>query len=133
MEAAVYAHRAAEHASAHLPSPFDSDSIPVWNSQGTRIPREQILISQTRRELQSLMSAYVGIVRSDDRLRRANERVRMLLSETENLYNRSPLSVDLCELRNMVLIASRIITAALERRDNVGLHFNIDLPVRTHA
>jgi L-aspartate oxidase len=133
LEAAVYAHRAAVHASAHLPSPFDCDTIPDWNSQGTRIPREQILISQTRRELQSLMSAYVGIVRSDDRLNRAIERVRMLLSETENLYNRSPLSVELCELRNMVLLASRIIDAALQRRENVGLHFNIDLPVRTHA
>ncbi|MFM9008145.1 MAG: L-aspartate oxidase [Bacteroidota bacterium] len=133
LEAAVYAHRAALHAAAHFPRAIDVDVIPDWNSQGTCTPREQILISQTRRELQSLMSAYVGIVRSDDRLNRANERVRMLLSETEKLYSRSPLSVELCELRNMVLLADRIITAALNRRENVGLHFNIDLPVNSNA
>ncbi|MFM1744561.1 MAG: L-aspartate oxidase [Bacteroidota bacterium] len=126
LEALVFANRAAMHV-LNLPADgFGSVEIPDWDAEGTVEPPEQILISQTRRELQSLMSVYVGIVRSDLRLKRADERLKLLNLETEALYKRSPVSPALCELRNMINVAYLVIHAAMNRHENRGLHYNID-------
>lgn len=126
LEALVFANRAAMYV-LNLPTDgFGSVEIPEWNAEGTVEPPEQILITQNRRELQSLMSGYVGIVRSDVRLKRAHERLKLLHIETEALYKRSPVSPPLCELRNMINVAYLVIGAAMERRENRGLHYNID-------
>ena len=128
MEAVVFAHRAARHASLSLPESEIKEGIPPWNDEGTSLPEEMILITQSTRELQQIMSNYVGIVRSNLRLKRALDRLEILYRETENLYNRSTVSVKLCELRNAINVAYLIIRQAQERRESRGLHYNLDYP-----
>jgi len=128
IEAVVFAHRAARHASLSLPESELKNGIPDWNDEGTSLTEEMILITQSTKELQQIMSNYVGIVRSKLRLKRALDRLEILYQETENLYARSTVSVKLCELRNAINVAYLIIRQAQERRESRGLHYNIDYP-----
>jgi L-aspartate oxidase len=74
------------------------------------------------------MSNYVGIVRSDLRLERAQRRTRLLYEETEDFYRRSTVSSGLCELRNMIAVAYLIVKSARMRRESRGLHYTLDHP-----
>jgi L-aspartate oxidase len=76
------------------------------------------------------MTSYVGIVRSNRRLERAATRLEVISRETEELYKKSKLSRLLCELRNLANVAHLVILAARNRKESVGLHFNIDYPPR---
>ena len=87
-----------------------------------------ILITQSLKELQQIMSDYVGIVRTDVRLERAMKRLDLLFSETEALYRSTKVSPQLCELRNMITVAYLIVKCAELRHESRGLHFNTDYP-----
>ena len=89
---------------------------------------EQVLISQDMKEVGQVMSTYVGIVRSDLRLRRAWERLDLLYEETEDLFKRVRPTKDICELRNMINVGYLITRQALERKESRGLHYTIDYP-----
>jgi len=128
LEAVVFANRAARHASLSLEESEIKNGVPDWDDEGTSLPEEMILITQSTKELQQIMSNYVGIVRSNLRLKRALDRLEIIYRETENLYNRSTVSVKLCELRNAVNVAYLIIRQAQERRESRGLHYNLDYP-----
>ena len=126
----VYAHNAAMDAIAKLQnSKFENRNaeIPDWNAEGMVLNEEMVLITQTKKELQEIMSNYVGIVRSDLRLQRAFDRLNLIFRETEDLYNRSVLAEPLAELRNLIACAYLITKQAMARRQNVGLHYSIDL------
>lgn len=84
---------------------------------------EMVLISQSVKEIQQIMSNYVGIVRSELRLQRAFERLGLIYRETEELYNRSVLIPKLCELRNLIANCYLIIRMAKARKESVGLHY----------
>jgi len=127
LEAIVFAHRCfldVEKKLERLTVPRD---IPDWNAEGTIVPREQILITHNRKELRDLMSDYVAIVRSNERLARALRRTRVLFEETERLYQEAVLSPQLCELRNLITIAYLITRDSLDKRENKGTFFNKDL------
>jgi L-aspartate oxidase len=132
LESAVFSHRAALDAIQKLESIEFMEKVPDWNAEGMILNEEMILITQSLKELQSIMSSYVGIVRSNLRLQRALDRLRILYRETENLYNKSILSVKLCELRNMINVAYLIIKMAIDRKESRGLHFSIDYPRDEH-
>jgi L-aspartate oxidase len=102
--------------------------IPEWDAEGTVLNEEMILITQTSRELREIMSNYVGIVRSNLRLKRAMDRLEILYRETEDLYEKSILTVKICELRNMINVAYLIIKMASQRKESRGLHYSIDYP-----
>jgi L-aspartate oxidase len=87
-----------------------------------------ILITQSKKELQSIMSNYVGIVRSNLRLKRAFDRLEIIFKETEDLYNHSLLSEPICELRNMINVAYVVIKSAMRRKESIGLHYNLNYP-----
>ena len=87
-----------------------------------------ILITQSLKELRALMSSYVGIVRSNLRLKRALDRLEIIYRETEELYDRSILTIDICELRNMINVAYLVIKMANKRKESRGLHYSIDYP-----
>jgi L-aspartate oxidase len=87
-----------------------------------------VLITQTLKELQGIMSNYVGIVRSDLRLQRAFDRLELLYRENEDLYEKSILSPELCELRNLINIGYLIIKAAMRRKESRGLHYSLNYP-----
>lgn len=129
LEAMVFAHRAYVHSTSSDVSktsqvPFDA--IPDWNAAGTTAPTEMILITQSLKELKLLMSDYVGIVRNNERLKRANKRLDLLHEETEQLYERTELSPQLCELRNMITVAYLVVKSAELRHESRGLHYNTD-------
>jgi len=126
LEALVFAHRCFEDAIAHVDA-FDFNyKLPDWDGEGTTEPREMILITQSLKELQSLMSDYVGIVRNNVRLQRAMKRLDLLHEETEQLYESSVLSPQLCELRNLITVGYLIVKGAGFRKESRGLHFNTD-------
>ncbi len=126
IEAIVIAHRAVQHASSLIKKIKHKENIPDWNDEGTTHPKEMILITQNFKELQQMMMNYVGIVRTNDRLTRAFDRLKILYNETEALYKKTKISPQLCELRNAINVAYLIIRAASERKQNIGLHYNLD-------
>ena len=129
LEAMVFAHRCFMDTVARLEKTIpETPSLPDWNAAGTTHPREMILITQSLKELQLVMSDYVGIVRNDIRLQRATRRLDLLWQETEELYQTSTLSPQLLELRNMITIGYLIVKAAGFRKESRGLHFNTDYP-----
>ncbi|HLN55858.1 MAG TPA: L-aspartate oxidase [Bacteroidales bacterium] len=130
IEAAVYAHRAAHHAGPRLAELDFEENIPLWDYKGTTHLEEMVLITQSLKELQLIMSNYVGIVRSDIRLERALVRLDILYEETESLFKKSLISQKICELRNLINVGYIIIKMAKNRHESVGLHYSIDYPRR---
>lgn len=131
LEAMVFAHRCYLEAVAKIDSTEFNEDIPDWDARGTMEPKEMILITQSLKELKSVMSDYVGIVRTDERLQRAMRRLDMLHEETEALYERTVVSPQLCELRNMITAAYLIVKAANFRKESRGLHYNTDYPFKS--
>ncbi len=127
-EAVVFADRSAKDSYDKIGQIVFQDSIPTWNYEGTSLTEEMILITQTEKELQQIMTNYVGIVRSNLRLKRAFDRLSLIHKETESLYKRSTLSVKLCELRNSINVSYLIIKMAKKRKESRGLHYTIDYP-----
>ena len=128
IEAVVYADAAAKHAVSVLDRYDFNTEIPEWNDQGTVINEEMVLITQSMKEVNQIMGSYVGIVRSDLRLKRAWVRLDILYEETENLFKRSKASKEICELRNMINVGYLITRQAMERKESRGLHYTIDYP-----
>lgn len=128
IEAVVYADAAAKHAVKVLPDIKIQENIPDWNDEGTSLPEEMVLITQSVREVEQLMSAYVGIVRSNLRLKRALDRLEILYRETEDLFQRSVVTREICELRNIINVGYLIIKQAMTRKESRGLHYTIDYP-----
>ncbi len=126
LEALVMANRTAEHAINEFNKTEICESIPDWNAEGTVMNEEMILIIQSLREVQSIMSNYVGIVRSNLRLKRAFNRLNLIFRETEELYVKSILSPKLCELRNIISVAYLVIKHAMKRTNSIGLHYSLD-------
>jgi L-aspartate oxidase len=137
LEAMVFAHRCyidsveKLNALGTTSSVADEATVPDWNAKGTTEPKEMILITQSFKELQQVMSDYVGIVRNDIRLQRAMKRLDLLWEETEKLYENSSLSPQLLELRNMITVGYLIVKGASFRKESRGLHYNTDYPSKS--
>ena len=112
----VYADAAAKHALNVLDRYDFNEDIPEWNDEGTMNNEERVLITQSMKEVNQIMEAYVGIVRSNTRLIRAWNRLDILYEETERLFKRCKASRELCELRNMINIGYLITRQAMERK-----------------
>ena len=132
IEAVVYADAAAKDSLAHVDLYDWNDQVPEWNDEGTMTNEEKVLITQSVKEVNLIMSNYVGIVRSDLRLHRAWDRLDMLYEETERLFKRVRATRDICELRNMINVGYLITRWALERKECRGLHFTTDYPLHAY-
>jgi L-aspartate oxidase len=128
LEAVVYADVAAKHALSVVDRYDYNTDVPEWNDEGTISTEERILITQSMKEVNQIMEAYVGIVRSNLRLTRAWNRLDTLYEETEALFKRSKASREICELRNMINVGYLITRQAMERKESRGLHYTIDYP-----
>ncbi len=131
LEAMVFAHRCYLDIVERVQSIQIREDIPDWNAKGTAEPKEMILITQSLKELQLVMSDYVGIVRNDVRLQRAMRRLDLLFEETEQLYQSTTVSRQLLELRNMITVGYLIVKGASFRRESRGLHYNTDYPEKS--
>ncbi len=143
LEAIVFAHHAAADAIQKIKedpienyisnNPLAKKNIPNWNAEGTSYPEEMVLLTQSLREVQAIMTNYVGIVRSNIRLQRAFDRLEILYKENEALYLKTTISPILCELRNIINVAYIIIKQARNRKESVGLHYmmaDFDLKIK---
>jgi len=128
LESIVFSHRASIDAISKFNSIDFRTETPDWDAEGMVLNEEMILITQSLKDLQAIMSSYVGIVRSNLRLKRALDRLEILYRETEELYDKSILTVKLCELRNMINVAYLVIKMAQQRKESRGLHYSLDYP-----
>ncbi|WP_298237679.1 L-aspartate oxidase [uncultured Algibacter sp.] len=125
LEALVYAHNIFKYLSTHDCEAIEID-IPNWNDDGTSIAKEHVLIQHNLRQLQALMRDYVGIVRSNNRLKKAIKHLDLIYNEIEDFYKKSKITTPLCELRNMINVAHLIISQSINRKENKGGYYNID-------
>ena len=132
IEAVVYAETAARHSLEHIDDYSFNTDVPEWNDDGTMTNEEKVLITQSVKEVGEIMSNYVGIVRSDLRLKRAWDRLDLLYEETEALFKTVKASRDICELRNMINVGYLITRWAIERKECRGLHFTTDYPLHAY-
>ena len=134
LEAVVYAHRAASHATGAGRNPPSGDAhelpskLPDWQSGQAVQLEEQIDIAASWLEIRTLMWNYAGIIRSNRRLERARRRLEILHDEIFADYWNFLPTRDLIELRNILTVAGLIIQSAMLRRESRGLHYSIDYP-----
>ena len=132
LEALVYADRAAAQAVDDLGA-FPEETVPdvpAWDDVGTTDSDEAIVVSHNWDEIRRLMWNYVGIVRSDKRLDRAQRRIEIIQNEIRDYYWGFKVSGDLIELRNIAVVAELIIKCAMHRKESRGLHYNLQYPDR---
>jgi L-aspartate oxidase len=132
LEALVYAHSAAEQALKDIQlTDFKSfPETPPWDEVGTTDSDELIMVTQNWDEIRRFMWNYVGIVRSDKRLARAQRRIEIIQNEIREYYWNFKIAADLVELRNIATVAELIIKCAMHRKESRGLHYNLGYPNR---
>jgi L-aspartate oxidase len=128
LECIVYGVSAARHIAEHIDTIATPCSAPDWDESRVTNSDEDVVISHNWDELRRFMWDYVGIVRTDKRLKRALNRVSMLRSEIAEFYSNYRISNDLLELRNLALVSELIIRCAMQRKESRGLHFTLDYP-----
>jgi L-aspartate oxidase len=132
LEGIVFSHRAYLAAGEQIERFNKRDRIPDfpdWSKKGTFDLEEWVLVQHDIEEVKRLMWDYVGIVRSDKRLRKAQRRMLILAEDIHDYYKKSTISSRIVELRNLATIAKLIIKSATTRRDSIGLHYNSDHPL----
>lgn len=128
LEALVFSKRASEKLASKRSRNFSTVSIPDWDETGVLNLDEWFLVKHNLKQIQNLMWDYVGIVRSKQTLERAFRRVKLIYEETEDYYQRTKITPDLLELRNLSAIAYVIILCALRRNESRGCHYMTDFP-----
>lgn len=128
LECFVYGRSAAEDMVRQLDEVPMPTNLPTWDASQVTDSDEDVIIAHNWDELRRFMWDYVGIVRTNKRLQRAQHRVRLLLSEIDEFYSNYKVSRDLIELRNLALVAELIIRSAMQRRESRGLHYTLDYP-----
>ena len=128
LECVVYAQSAARHILKKLPDTKWTGEQQQWDESQVTDSDEDVIISHNWDELRRFMWDYVGIVRTNKRLQRAQHRVQLLRSEIAEYYSNYRVSSDLIELRNLATVAELIIESALRRRESRGLHYTLDYP-----
>lgn len=128
LECFVYARSAAADIIEELPKAQALVSLPCWDASQVTDSDEDVIIAHNWDELRRFMWDYVGIVRTNKRLARAQHRVRLLLDEIDEFYSNYKVSRDLIELRNLAQVAELIILSAMQRHESRGLHYTLDYP-----
>ena len=128
LECFVYGRAAAQDILRELPQVTNAATLPAWDASQVTDSDEDVIIAHNWDELRRFMWDYVGIVRTNKRLQRAQHRVRLLLDEIDEFYSNYRVSRDLIELRNLALVAELMIRSAMQRHESRGLHYTLDYP-----
>ena len=132
LECIVYARAAAEEIKKTMPQIQSVDEPKPWDDSRVRSSDEDVVISHNWDELRRFMWDYVGIVRTQKRLERAQHRIKLLQREIAEYYSNYKISNDLVELRNLATVSQLIIRSAMERKESRGLHYSLDYPEPSH-
>ena len=127
LECFVYASSAAQHMSNNLPD-IVRGRLPTWDDSRVRMSDEAVVIQHSWHALRRLMWDYVGIVRTNRRLKRAANHISVLEQEVEEYYASFTITKELLELRNLTLVSKLTVDSARSRKESRGLHFNSDYP-----
>jgi len=134
LEGLVFADAAATKTCERMPDvPETTRPLPSWEAGDATESTEAVIITQNWDEIRRFMWNYVGIVRSDRRLNRAQHRIELLQQEIRDYYWNFVLTPDLVELRNLATVAQLVIESAIKRLESRGLHYNVDHPRRDDA
>lgn len=129
LECLAFAHNASEYISNHQGDYLMTELKPLdWVDSHKEDQDEMVMITHMWEEIRRLMWNYVGIVRSNKRLERAEHRLSNLLSEVKDYYWNFKMHTDILELRNLALVASLTVKCALKRKESRGVHYNLDYP-----
>ena len=128
LECIVFARDAAIDISTRLATSFELPELPAWDESRVTDSDEEVVVTHNWHELRRFMWDYVGIVRTNKRLQRAQSRIDLLLKEIHEYYGNFRVTNDLLELRNLAVVADLIIQSALLRKESRGLHYTSDYP-----
>jgi len=131
LECVVFAHSAYKDIRSKLDQIEVPVEIPAWDETRVTDSDEEVVVAHNWDEIRRFMWDYVGIVRTGKRLKRAQNRIRLLQGEIHEYYSHFRLTNDLIELRNIAVVAELIIECALARKESRGLHYSLDYPVQS--
>jgi L-aspartate oxidase len=129
LECLVFARAAANKIISQKSAALQADiALPDWDDSQVEDSDEEVVVSHNWHELRHLMWNYVGIVRTNKRLARAQRRILLLKQEVKEYYTNFKVTSNLLELRNLLTVAELIIDSALRRKESRGLHYTLDYP-----
>lgn len=126
LECVVFAKKASEHILRNHKE--NKKTIPEWDISRVTETQEAVIVRHNWDEIRRLMWDYVGIVRSNNLLKRAEIAMKIINQEVNYFYGKYLISSDLIELRNLALVANLTIKSALKRKESRGLHYSSDYP-----
>ncbi len=127
LEALVYSHRIfLDLKDKEAGLTVDLSMIPEWDDQGTNSPKELVVLTHNRKELQRIMSDYLAIFRSNELIDMASARLKILHEETEKIYKKTRISPQLYELRNLITVGYLIAEQSVQQKENRGTFYNVD-------
>jgi len=130
LECVVFAHSAYKDINQIISNIEMPPELPAWDETQVTDSDEEVVVAHNWDEIRRFMWDYVGIVRSSKRLKRAQNRIRLLQGEIQEYYSNFRINNDLIELRNIAEVASLIIDSAMLRTESRGLHYSLDYPVQ---
>lgn len=128
LECLVFAQSASKHILKQQQNKIEDIELPSWDESRVTDSDEEVVVTHNWDELRRFMWDYVGIVRTDKRLKRAKSRVNLLLKEIDEYYGNFRVTSDLLELRNLAMVADLIIQSSIERKESRGLHYTLNYP-----
>jgi L-aspartate oxidase len=128
LECLVFAQAVSKHILSQGKKESENIELPLWDESRVTDSDEEVVVTHNWNELRHFMWDYVGIVRTDKRLRRAKSRVNLLLREIDEYYGNFRVTSDLLELRNLAVVADLIIQSAIDRKESRGLHYTLNHP-----
>ncbi|MFW6134108.1 MAG: L-aspartate oxidase [Elusimicrobiota bacterium] len=132
LEALVFAYEGAKKIPQLINRSLYTDIEP-WKYTGSKLPGERVFIEQNWESIRRLMWNYVGVVRSNYRLKQAMKRLKVIEKDVDYHYWNFLITPGLIELRNLVEVARIIIKSALKRKESRGLHYNTDYPSKKES